>query len=217
MEDIEMEDAINYATYYAVANQDSSQYGNENQEAYQNTEKYITYGQMNLINDFRTLWRDLVIWLRSYQVSSVTGFSNIDSINRRLYHIPELFKERIQPFFGVEHSEKFAQLLLMYIVKFQILINAQIAADQQAANDATVDLYRFVGEAADCLASCNPYWSKSQWQYLLNHLTGMGIRQIIALLEKEYDKELDIRDRMLRHALILGDYMAKGVMHYLVP
>lgn len=45
----------------------------------------------------------------------------------------------------------------------------------------------------------------------------MSIRENIALLEQEYDKELDIRDRMLKHALILGDYMAQGVMHYIVP
>ncbi|HVI39629.1 MAG TPA: hypothetical protein VM577_03130 [Anaerovoracaceae bacterium] len=32
-----------------------------------------------------------------------------------------------------------------------------------------------------------------------------------------YDKELDIRDRMIKHALVMGDYMASGVMQYLVP
>ncbi|MGI6733678.1 MAG: hypothetical protein ACOX4J_05845 [Anaerovoracaceae bacterium] len=217
MENLEMEGVFNPATYYAVANQNSNQYPYEAQNEFQNADKYITYGQMNLINDFRTLWRDLVIWLRSYQVSSVTGFSNVDAINKRLYRIPEIFKEKLEPFFGVDHSERFAQLLHMYIVKFQILVSAQIAADQQAANAAAVDLYRFVEEVADCLARSNPYWSKDQWQYLLNHLTGMAIRQIIALLAEEYDTELDIRDRMLKHALVLGDYMAQGVMHYLVP
>ncbi len=216
-EDHKMEGLLNHAAYYAAANQNLNQYPNQNQGACPSPEKYITYGQMNLINDFRTLWRDLVIWMRSYQVSMITGFSNIDAINKRLYHIPEIFKEKLQPFFGVEHAERFAQLLDMYIVKFQILVNAQISGDPQTADAATVDLYRFVEEVADCLARCNPFWSKDQWQYLLNNLPGMSIREKIALLEQEYDKELDIRDRMLKHALILGDYMAQGVMHYIVP
>ena len=51
---------------------------------------------------------------------------------------------------------------------------------------------------------------------LLNHLTGMAIRQIIALLAEEYDTELDIRDRMLKHALVWATIWPKG-LYYLVP
>jgi len=40
---------------------------------------------------------------------------------------------------------------------------------------------------------------------------------MIALLSGEYEKELDIRDRIFRHSLIMGDYMASGVIKYLVP
>jgi len=37
------------------------------------------------------------------------------------------------------------------------------------------------------------------------------------MISGDYDKELDIRDRMIKHSLVLGDYMASGVMQYLGP
>ncbi len=188
-----------------------------NPEPILSQDRYITYGQMNLINDFRTLWRDLIIWLRSYMVSTATGFSDIDAINRRLYRIPQTLNDKLQPFFGAERSEQIAQLLLMYIVHSQTLINAQVYGDRQGADAAVRDLYESSENLAEALAMINPFWSKIQWQYLLDHLASMGIQEITALVSQEYERELDIRDRMLTHALVLGDYMANGVMFYLVP
>ncbi len=179
--------------------------------------QYITYGQMNLINDFRTLWRDLVIWMRSYMVSAITGFSNLPAIVNRLYRIPQTLNDKLIPFFGEVNSEEAAHLMLMYIVSAQALINAQIGKDQAAADQAARDLYRYGEELAAAFARLSPFWSKEMWQYLLSSLTNMGIQEAMALLNQEYELELDIRDRILRHALILGDYTASGVINYLAP
>ncbi len=180
-------------------------------------EKYITLGQMNLINDFRTLWRDLVIWLRSYMVSAITGFSNLPAIINRLYRIPQTLYEKLVPYFGEAKSEEVAHLMLMYIVNVQTLVNAEISNDQTAADLAVRNLYRYAEELANYFESMNPYWSKEQWIDLIGNLTGMGIQEIIALLDEEYELELNIRERILAHALVLGDYMANGVIRYLVP
>lgn len=183
----------------------------------QDENQYITYGQMNLINDFRSLWTELVIWLRSYMVSTITGFSDLTAISNRLYHIPDDFKEKFEPFFGVELAGEFEQLYLMFIVHAQTLITALKINDQQAIDTATAALYKAADEMADFLARINPYWNKSQWQNLLYQFLDMAISEVHALLSKEYDTEIEIRARMLKHALMLGDYTAAGVMHYLTP
>ena len=183
----------------------------------QNQNNYITYGQMNLINDFRTHWTEFAIWVRSFMVSTVTGFSNITSISNRLYRIPSDLGAMFEPYFGVKVSEQLQHLLLMYIVNTQSLITAENNKDQQAADAAATALYKSSDDIADFLASINPYWNKSQWQYLFNYLNELIITEVIAMLSGEYDKELDIRDRMMKHALVLGNYMASGVMQYLVP
>jgi hypothetical protein len=178
--------------------------------------KYITYGQMNLINDFRSLWTEIVIWLRSYIVSTISGFGDINAINNKLYSIPEDFKQRLEPYLGVGLAEQFQQLLLMYIVNAQSVINAMYNQDQAATDSAVIALYKTTDDMSDLLASVNPYWNKVQWQYLLYNLVDMGIVETRQLLTGEFASEIDIRGRMLKHALVLGDYMASGVM-YLLP
>jgi hypothetical protein len=84
-------------------------------------------------------------------------------------------------------------------------------------DNAVTSLYRISDELADYLASVNPYWSKNQWVSLLNGLNEMIIAEEVALIGSEYEKEIDIRDRIFRQARLLGDYTAAGVMHYLVP
>ena len=183
----------------------------------QDQNKYITYGQMNLINDFRELWSELIVWFRSFMVSTVTGFGNINSINNQLYGIPEKLKEKLQPFLGVEWAEQAQQLFLMYIVQAQNVITAIINKDQQAGDAAAVALYGVADELADFLARINPYWNKGQWQNLMYQLNEMGIAETMAMVSGDYDTEINIRSRLLKHALLLGDYMASGVMYYLSP
>lgn len=183
----------------------------------QNPNNYITYGQMNLINDFRAHWTELAIWVRSFMVSTITGFSNITSISDRLFRIPSDLGEMFIPYFGDEISEQFQQLLLMYIVHIQTLITAMFNRDQQAIDAAVVELYQNSDEMAEFLESINPYWNKNQWQYQLYQLNEMIIAESVALLSDEFEKELDIRDRMFQHVLMMGDYMARGVIYHLAP
>jgi hypothetical protein len=183
----------------------------------QNQNNYITYGQMNLINDFRTHWEEFAIWIRSFMVSTITGFSNITSISNRLYQIPSSLGSMFEPYFGVKASEQLQQLLLLYIVNAQSLITAEYSKDKQAADAAATALFQSSDDIADFLASINPYWNKSQWEYLFYYLNELIITETVTMLAGEYDKELDIRDRMMKHALVMGDYMASGVMSYLVP
>jgi hypothetical protein len=178
---------------------------------------YITYGQMNLINDFRMLWTEIAIWLRSFMVSTITEFSDAKAISNRLYRIANDFKDKLQPFFGMEVAQNIQQLLLWYIINMQTMITALYYKDPVTVDNAVTSLYRISDELADYLASINPYWSKNQWASLLNGLNAMIIAEEVALIGSEYEREIDIRDRIFRQARLLGDYMAAGVMHYLVP
>lgn len=182
-----------------------------------NQNQYITFEQMNLINDFRALWTEMVVWLRSFMISTITGFGDLDSISKRLYRIPVDFRVLLQPFLGAEQAEQFARLLSTFLLHAQTLITAQKNLDQQAVDENVVALYKDMDHLADFLARSNPYWNKGQWQNLFYQLNELGISEIVALFAADHDKEMNIRDRLLKHALLLGDYMASGVMRYLTP
>lgn len=183
----------------------------------QNQERYLTYGQMNLINDFRALWTELSLWIRSYMVSSLTGFSNIEAIRRQINRIPEELGKKLQPFLGVEWSERFQYLLSLYLYHLQEYIDAQKSNDQQAVDRAVALLYGDADSMAEFLSLINAYWSKDQWQNLFYQQIESTIAQLAALLSGEYEREIEIRDQKMKLALVLGDYMAHGVAHYLTP
>jgi hypothetical protein len=145
------------------------------------------------------------------------SFSNLASISNRLYRIPSELGGMFKPYFGKDLAEQFQHLLLVYIVNMQTLVTAQNDRDQSACDAAMAALYRSSDDIAAFLAHINPYWDKKQWQSLLYQLNNQVATEMVALLSEEYDKELDIRDRMLKHTLMMGDYMARGVMHALVP
>ena len=182
----------------------------------QNQNGYLTYGQMNLINEFRKLWADLTLFMRSYVLGSVTGIEGLTAaVSKRLYHIPEDFKIKLQPFFGVDQAEQFQQLLSMFVTYAQALITATLIDDQQAVDGLIVSLYKNVEEMADFLARINPYWSRGQWENLFYKLIEMGVAELTALKSGDYERDLQLLENISNHALTLGDYMASGVMYYL--
>ncbi len=183
----------------------------------ENQSHYITYGQMNLINDARLFWVEFVIWMRSYMVSTLTGFSDIDAIKDRLFRMPAGFTAKLQPYFGISKSEQFQQLKLMYIVHILTFIAAQHSKNQPVVDTAVRAMYKDADSMSEFLASINPYWSKIQWQNLFYQLNDMLINEMFTLLTGNYVSEIEIRERLIKHALILGDYTASGLMHYLSP
>lgn len=183
----------------------------------QNQNAYITYGQMNLIGDFRALWVELVLWIRSYMVNVLTGFSNIDAIRGQINRIPEEMRQKLEPFLGTEPAERFKYLLNLYLYHIRDLADAQKANDQQAMENAVVQIYEDADSMSDFLSQSETYWSKDQWQNLLYQLNEFFLAQLAALVSGEYEREIEIRDRGLKLALVLGDYMAHGVIHFLRP
>lgn len=182
---------------------------------YNQINQYLTYEQMNLINDFRALWTDVVVWLRSYMVSVFTGFSDVSAIRSRIARIAEELNQKLQPFIGTDQAEQFKQLFLMYLLHADTIINSLKDNDRQGADNAVAALYKDADSMADFLARLNPDWSRDQWQNLFYQLTEMGIAEIIALYSGDFEKEVNIRSQLLKLALVLGDYMASGVLHKL--
>lgn len=183
----------------------------------QEQNNYITYGQMNLINEFREYWIDYVIWMRSFVVSTITGFGNLNAISNRLFRIPEDFKDALEPFFGIHLAEEFQRLFMIMIGNAQTIVTAQKNGEQRVIDAAVAALYRNTDELAEFLAKINPYWNKAQWQSLIYRLNGMAFNELTALYSGDYERDLKIVDRMVKLGYLMGDYMARGVINYLVP
>lgn len=179
-------------------------------------EIFLPYGQVNLINVFVSLWGEIAIWMRSYIAAVAAGYANIDALSNRLYRIPVDFHDRLRLVFGRQPAEAFLNLISMHIILTETIINALRRGDEQAVNTNTVALYKNADEIASLLRQINPFWSEVQWRNLLYTFISMNLQEAIALMSGDYERDIDIYDRLISHTELIGEYMADGIIRYLV-
>jgi hypothetical protein len=173
---------------------------------------------MNLINDFRALWSDISVYLRGYIMSATLGNEALaNAYSRRTYLIPEQFKAKLTPFFGPIAGEKVQELVSNMLLNFQLLVKAYINQDEELANSKTIDTYNSINELSQFLSEINPYWGEEQWRKLLSQLLEMGLNELSAIVNGDYDLVLLLMDNTIKQSQMIGDYMAKGLLEFLSP
>lgn len=177
-------------------------------------EPTVTYGQMNLIINTRNLWRDLVTWSRAYLISRVSGIGNTEDVFNRLYRVPVDFGNTVRLIFGDQIAEQYVQSLSETAVLYRELIEAQITGNVDMANEKVQELYKKADQRAIFLASINPFWDETQWKNLLHTFIIYSLDEITSILMGD-SKNIDIFDRFLHLADIIGDYFAEGMFKYL--
>jgi len=181
----------------------------------QQGEATIPYGQMNLIVNFRTLWLNLAIWTRSLLISIASGLPNTQVVSDRLYQLPMQISALLQLVFGQEPVLGFTNLLSRHIVTLEQVIIAQKNGDAQAVNENTERLYQVNEEISNYLETINPFWVPPQWRNLLDYYVGLTLNESTAMLSGNYASDVQIFDRIQYQTLLIGDYMANGIIQFL--
>ena len=185
---------------------------------YNQDDQCLTYGQMNLINDFRLLWTDVTVYLRGYALSTIIGRDKLKEATRlRVYHIAEHFASKLEPFFGDDISAQFQQLVLQFLINTMELIDAYVAGDEATINQALPPVYKDISDISAFLAEINSYWNSDEWESLLTKLLENGLAGLAAIKAEDYEQDFQIIDSNLRYATRMGDYMANGLLAYLQP
>ncbi len=170
---------------------------------------------MNLITDFNMLWLQLSIWTRLYIISVITGYGDTDAIFTRLYQIPRDFYTKLTVFFGPQTANEIYDLLAARMVVIRNLSYAFKANSSEAINSAVRQLYENADNISELLARTNPYWTVNQWKNLFYDYQGLMITWMVNTASRS-PLNIDIWDRITDHALLLANYMSRGIMQYLV-
>ncbi len=176
---------------------------------------FVSYTYLNLDKDMRYLMTQLAGLTRLYFIAVFSGYGNADAIANKLYSLPFDFKEKAELIFGTHLSEEFMSLLSMHVSYIQYLADSMKSGNQDGINYATQQLYRNADSIAAQYAKMNPFWRESQWKTILGNYTNLLIRDALAFASRDFQKEMDIADRMLLAALYMGDYLADGLYQYI--
>lgn len=177
---------------------------------------YITFGQLNIITDSRFNWVRFNSWIRSYIISLVSGFGNLEQTSARLYRAPLDFYNLLLPIIGRENAEQVLNYFTIHIGTLEALANAIRTNDTNMVNAATARLYQNAERLAEFFAEINPYYSEEIWKNFLNKNIRMTIDQIFNLMAGNYELDIIIFDRILEQAILMGDYMSRGLFNFLL-
>jgi hypothetical protein len=174
---------------------------------------YITFEQMNTIVDFRRLWVDFSIWMRSMLISVFSNHGNLSAVINRLYSVvPMNFHNTLSVFYGPELSEHFLSLIAKFIQIAWRLAEAEKIGDTATASASIIEWYNNAEEIATFLARLNPYWDQDHWKKLLYLYIRMTIEQMKAMAKGDYERDIVVFDRTVHQALLLASYMARGII-----
>lgn len=175
----------------------------------------ISFSHVNLVNEMRYLWLQMVIWSRAYIDNCTAKPEALYPVYERLHLVPMGFYNYMNLFFGQGIAEQFLQLMAQHIVIFGELVNALTAGDQHAANLSRSAWHGNSKNISEFMVHLSRRWDYNEWADLLNKYQKMLIDGTIATLTNDRRKEIIIYDRLQSHSLRIADYMSKGVMHNL--
>ncbi|HML38531.1 MAG TPA: hypothetical protein PKA19_14105 [Bacillota bacterium] len=184
--------------------------------ARQGTEPMVSIGYLNLAKSMRNLMAQFAYLTRIYFTSIFSQYGDDQAIADKLYSLPNRFQEKAELIFGAPLSEEFLNVFSLQIFYILSLGNAMAAGDQETADYYTQLLYENADAMAAQYAKMNPFWDEMQWKTLLYNYINLIIQDAVATGSREFEKELDIFERMLLASLAMGDYLADGFYQYMV-
>ncbi len=164
----------------------------------------------------RSLYVDHIFWVRSLVASTRLGekaaAKEADEYGEKN---AKAIGRSITPFYGQAAGEKFATLFVGHYSAVKAYMTAAFANNfkgDAAAKKAAMDkLTKNADEIAAFVSSANPNLPKGTVLGLLLSHGQQHITTIDATAKKEWDKEADMWEPMVKHIYMLTDGLAEGI------
>jgi hypothetical protein len=118
----------------------------------------------------------------------------------------------IKPYYGEEAGSNLTKLL-----KEHILIDVKIS--DAAKNNVQIivdqlnkEWYRNADQIVAFLTAANPNWSKKELTDMLYTHLKLATDEVLARLEKDWDKDIRSADRNETHLIHMGDILTEGIV-----
>ncbi|QHI71754.1 hypothetical protein [Aminipila terrae] len=170
---------------------------------------------MNLIFESRIIWRDFANWIRAYLISVYAGFDNQPAVEEKINAVILKNSNILSSVFGEQIAGQYVELTSNFFSIVKSLVDAQRKGDAEAVDEYTKQLYENADQRAAFLSEINPFWLESEWKNFLYQFIQMTIDQSTTLLNKDYEKNIEVYDKILNLTSKMGDYYAQGILDYL--
>ncbi len=172
----------------------------------------ISFEQLNTISTFQRLWSDMAYWMRNYIISTTFELPNIAVTEEQLNKSSAEFYNAFSSYYGTEIAQEFVNLLLNFIVSGMRLVQGIKNNDQELINTSTVQWYQSADALSVFLARINVFWDNVIWTNFLQQYIKAKIDEMLAITSGNYEQEVAIYNRIQDLALLMGRFMARGII-----
>ncbi len=171
----------------------------------------INGSMMDLMNYFRMLWEQHIVWTRMAVMGIVHQLPEAELILRRLLRNATDFSNALATFYGEEAAREFARLFSEHITIAAELVRAIMAGDNNAVTEADRRWRENADQIAAFLAGINPYWRDDDWSAMLYEHLDLLSANIENLIAQNYEESINGFDEIEMQALEMADMMAEGL------
>ncbi|HOA42115.1 MAG TPA: hypothetical protein PLD22_00125 [Bacillota bacterium] len=153
------------------------------------------------------------MWIRDFVNSIIANYPSQTAITTRLYAgVPLDFYNALIVFYGPEVAEEFLGILSRDILRIWRLVDAIKSNRQDLVSEITVALYEGADDRAAFLSRINAYWDQATWRDFFIQYISMLNELILSIMEENYENEIRVFDRMGNLSVLMGNYMARGII-----
>lgn len=158
------------------------------------------------------LWIDHVSWTRNYISSDLSSLPDKDDVLARLLKNQDDIGASIKPYYGDEAGNNLTKLL-----KEHISIGGQVIDAAKNSNKDDLDKYnklwyKNADDIADFLSKANPNFKNNELKDMLHKHLEFVTNQVIARLEKDWKKDIELYDKGEDHMIKLADMLSDGII-----
>ncbi len=177
-------------------------------------ENYITYEQMNIIIVFQKLWLKIAIWFRTYMRSAIYDTRDKSHVVNYLTILPHEFYPMFNMFYGSTIAQNITDLITNFIKAAIEVVEYKRYGEGGLTNSSIFEWYQSADKLSSYLARVNVYWDENQWKFLLYQYIRLKSDGISALVNDDYDKEVELYNMIDNIIFLMGSYMARGIISH---
>ena len=160
----------------------------------------------------RKLWVSNAIWMREYIVNTIEADFSLDAATQRLARNQEEIGNEFAKFYGAQTGAQITTLLKQHSNLVSQMITAVRARNSDSLRAADQRWVANANEMATVLSKANPNWTYDRTQPLLADALSLTAQQTKARLDRNWNQDVELFDKVLEKQLIVADAFSDGII-----
>ena len=167
---------------------------------------------IELFEDMRMAWLDLVFWNRMYLMAVDNNSKDQQQIEEQMLEAADDIVDVFAEYLPIETVRQLRNLLVEHVQLTAELMRAQKAGKTEEYNELIKQWYANANQIADLLGKQNPFFGGREIRnLLLNHLD-MTREEIEQQFRGAYSESIDVFRDIRDQVLDMADYFSRGLM-----